>query len=80
MNSKTIKLTALASLGALALTGCVTPVDYGKIPHAAYVADPRCTGQPGATVDEAALPLFFVTSRLPDCRTDAIILTNHRGD
>ncbi len=65
---------------ALALTGCVTPVDYGKIPHAAYVADPRCTAQPGATVDEAALPLFFVTSRLPDCRTDAISLTNHRGD
>ena len=66
---------------ALALTGCVvTPVDYGKIPHADYVADPRCTAQPGAPVDGAALPLFFVTSRLPDCRTDDIRLMSHRGD
>ena len=30
MNSKTIKLTALASLGALALTGCVTDPETGK--------------------------------------------------
>jgi esterase/lipase superfamily enzyme len=65
---------------ALALTGCVTPVDYGKIPHAAYVADPRCTAAAGASVDAEALPLFFVTSRLPDCRTDTISLLNHRGD
>ena len=65
---------------ALALVGCVAPVDYGKIPHAAYVADPRCTAQAGAVVDDTALPLFFVTSRLPDCRTDAVSLLNHRGD
>lgn len=70
----------MVASAALALTGCVTPVDYGKIPHAAYVADPRCTAQPGAAVDDAALPLFFVTSRLPDCRTDPIGLINHRGD
>lgn len=69
-----------ALLLSIALGGCVTPVDYGKIPHAAYVADPRCTAQPGAAVDETALPLFFVTSRLPDCRTDHITLINHRGD
>jgi esterase/lipase superfamily enzyme len=75
-----VRHLAVAS-AALALGGCVvTPVDYGKVPHAAYVADPRCTAQPGAAVDEAALPLFFVTSRLPDCRTDAISLTNHRGE
>ena len=30
MNSKTIKLTALASIGALALTGCVTDPETGK--------------------------------------------------
>lgn len=71
----------LPALLALPLAGCVvTPVDYGKIPHVAYVADPRCTAEAGAAVAEAALPLFFVTSRLPDCRIDAITLTNHRGD
>jgi len=68
------------ALAALGLTGCVTPVDYGKIPHAAYVADPRCSAQPGAAIDGAGLPLFFVTSRLPDCRADAIILHHHRAD
>ncbi len=70
---------AVAS-AALALAACVAPVDYGKVRHAAYVADPRCTAQAGAPVDEDALPLFFVTSRLPDCRADAITLLNHRGD
>lgn len=68
------------ALAALGLTGCVTPVDYGKIPHAAYVADPRCTAQPGAAIDEAGLPLFVVTSRLPDCRSDTIALLHHRAD
>lgn len=70
----------MVASAALALSGCIAPVDYGPIRHAAYVADPRCTAQAGAPVDEAALPLFFVTSRLPDCRTEAIALTNHRGD
>ena len=70
----------MVASAALVLAGCVTPVDYGKVRHADYVADPRCTAQPGAAVDEAVLPLFFVTSRLPDCRTDAITLLGHRGD
>lgn len=62
------------------LTGCITPVDYGKVRHADYVADPRCTAQPGAAVDGEALPLFFATSRLPDCRTADIRLQQYRGD
>ena len=70
----------LAFALALPLAGCATAVDYGKVPHSAYVADARCTAQAGAEVDTAALPLFFVTSRLPDCRTPDIRLTNHRGD
>lgn len=65
---------------ALALAGCAATVDYGKIPHANYVADARCAPQPGATIDSAALPLFFATSRLPDCRTADISLLSHRGD
>lgn len=70
---------AVAS-AAIALSGCITPVNYGKVRHADYVADPRCTAQPGAVVDETAFPLFFVTSRLPDCRTDDVRLMIYRGD
>ncbi len=68
------------AFAALTLTGCIAPVNYGKVRHADYVADPRCTAQPGAAIDEAALPLFFVTSRLPDCRGDEIRLLVYRGD
>jgi esterase/lipase superfamily enzyme len=68
------------ALAALGLAGCITPVDYGDIRHADYIADARCTAQPGAPVDETALPLFFVTSRLPDCRTDDLRLLVYRGD
>jgi esterase/lipase superfamily enzyme len=75
----TLRHLAVA-VAALALSGCITPVDYGKVRHADYVADPRCTAQPGAPVDEAELPLFFVTSRLPDCRADPVHLLNYRGD
>ena len=66
---------------ALSLSGCsLAAVDYGKVRHAEYVADPRCTAQPGAVVDGDARPLFFATTRLPDCRTSDISLLRHRGD
>lgn len=67
-------------LSALTLSACAATVDYGKVRHADYVADPRCTAQAGAPVDGDALPLFFATTRLPDCRTETISLLNHRGD
>jgi len=71
----------LATLALVPLSGCsIAAVDYGKIRHADYVADPRCAPQPGATVDGEALPYFFATSRLPDCRTPEIELLRHRGD
>ena len=70
----------MVASAALLLSGCVSAVDYGKVRHADYVADPRCTAQPGAVVDEAVMPLFFATSRLPDCRTPDIRLLTHRGD
>ncbi|HJS12066.1 alpha/beta hydrolase [Sphingopyxis sp.] len=71
----------LVAGAALTLSGCsIAAVDYGEIRHADYVADPRCTAQPGAPIDGEALPLFFATSRLPDCRTDTISLLRHRGD
>ncbi len=75
---KPVRHLAVAS-AALTLAGCITPVQYGDVRHADYVADPRCTAEAGAPVTSDALPLFFVTSRLPDCRSTAIILTPHRG-
>ncbi len=66
-------------LAALALSGCA--VQYGPVPHGRYVADTRCapTGLEQAP-DAIALPLFFATSRLPDCRAADIKLLHHRGD
>ena len=62
------------------LAGCVTPVDYGKIPHADYVAPERCNPPATDSVESSDRPYFFVTSRLPDCLTEKISLLNHRGD
>ncbi|WP_081944701.1 alpha/beta hydrolase [Sphingopyxis sp. MWB1] len=76
---RSIKLAAMASLCAT-LAACATGVEYGGIRHSAYVAEPRCAPQPGGNVDGATLPLFVATTRLPDCRTDAISLLRHRGD
>ncbi|WP_439568474.1 alpha/beta hydrolase [Sphingopyxis sp.] len=70
----------MVATAALTLSGCIAAVDYGKVRHADYVADPRCTAQPGAVIDGDALPLFFATSRLPDCRSSDISLLRHRGD
>ena len=62
------------------IAGCVTPVEYGKIPHSAYVAPDRCNPTAATPEDESARPFFFVTSRLPDCLTENINMLNHRGD
>jgi esterase/lipase superfamily enzyme len=78
------RLATKARWGILALpwllAACVTPVDYGKIPHSDYVAPARCN--PAATSQPSGndKPFFFVTSRLPDCLTENISLLNHRGD
>ena len=54
------------------------------MPHAAYVADPRCGAEPPApssaqgSVDPAAL--FIATSRLPDCRAPELALTLYRSE
>ncbi len=70
----------LLAPAAFTLSGCAATVDYGKINHADYADAPRCSAQPGAAVDSESLPLFFATSRLPDCRTSNIRLLTHRGD
>lgn len=74
------RLRLLAPLFVFLLAGCVTGVEYGKIAHVDYVDAPRCAPAIGTPVDAAALPLFVVTSRLPDCRSPDIQLLHHRGD
>ena len=70
---------AMLMLATVSLSGCA--VQYGKVPHSAYVAPPRCAPTGAEAVpDAAAFPLFFVTSRLPDCRNDAVVMLSHRGD
>jgi len=62
------------------VTACISPVQYGDIPHANYVENERC--RPGIQSSEVLSdkPYFAVTSRLPDCRTDQIALLNQRSD
>lgn len=66
-------------LAALSLPGCA--VQYGTVPHSEFVAAARCAPDMAeAAPDPALMPLFFVTSRLPDCRRDAVQMLSHRGD
>ena len=62
------------------MAGCVTPVEYGDIPHSAYVAPERCNPTAATRVQQDDKPFFFVTSRLPNCLTENISLLHHRGD
>ncbi|QTD57255.1 alpha/beta hydrolase [Parasphingorhabdus cellanae] len=68
----------------LMAAACISPVDYGPIRHADYVANGRCDPVENSAAtndpDTAEKPFFVVTSRLPDCRADDIKLLNHRGD
>lgn len=64
----------------MSLSACGIAVNYGKVPHSQYIADPRCRVNPAAKPAAANLPYFVVTSRLPDCRGPDVRLTNQRGD
>lgn len=66
---------------SIALSACASTVDYGKISHARYVEDPRCSATPAAQTS-ARLPeaVFLITSRLPDCRGPDVTLTSFRGE
>ena len=70
---------ALAALIIAGLSGC-TVVDYGKVRHADYASAPECNPMVGQSVsDSRATPYFFVTSRLPDCRSTPVQLLQHRS-
>ena len=64
---------------ALTLSGCISPVDYGKIRHTDYVADPRCAAQPGATVDEVANLVVYTCSPLASATTGAALRVDGGG-
>jgi len=64
----------------LLLSACVSPVDYGSVRHSEYVADDRCNPKDTDASHASGQPYFFVTSRLPDCRSTNLKLINHRGD
>jgi esterase/lipase superfamily enzyme len=70
----------LLLLMPLLLTGCTVAVEYGDVPHSTLAENPRCNPVQNAIGDVAGKDHFIVTSRLPDCRSDNIQLTNHRGD
>jgi esterase/lipase superfamily enzyme len=73
------RLAAMLAL-ILSLSGCISGIKYGDVPHAAFVADPRCNPQNADVTDMSDKPLFAVTSRLPDCRSGNVLLTNFRSD
>ena len=62
------------------LSACGAAVNYGPVRHAELVLDAKCNP---ASTDAGAIAgkdYFIVTSRLPDCRSADIRLTNHRSD
>ncbi len=67
---------------AMAISGCAATANYGKVPHAQYVADPRCASEPSAALDRQVSEdaLFVTTSRLPDCRGTTIALSRFRAE
>ncbi len=74
------KLRFCLCLLPILVTACVSPVRYGAIPHADYVASDRC--RPGALPADmlADKPYFAVTSRLPDCRSEPVELLSQRSE
>jgi Alpha/beta hydrolase of unknown function (DUF900) len=65
---------------ALGLSGCITGIKYGDVPHATLAADERCDPVDAKSPVWNNKPIFAVTSRLPDCRTALLKLTDFRTD
>jgi esterase/lipase superfamily enzyme len=62
------------------LSGCTVAVAYGDVPHRTLAENPRCNPAQNDSAAIAGKDYFIVTSRLPDCRGDNSVLTNHRAD
>ena len=67
-------------LAPLVLSGCGVAVEYGDIPHSQLTESPRCNPASSDAGAIAGKDYFAVTSRLPDCLGDNVLLTNHRTD
>jgi hypothetical protein len=67
-------------LAPLVLSGCGVAVEYGDIPHSQLAENPRCNPASSDAGAIAGKDYFAVTSRLPDCLGDNVLLTNHRTD
>jgi esterase/lipase superfamily enzyme len=67
-------------LAPLVLSGCGVAVQYGDIPHSQLAESPRCNPASSDTGAIGGKEYFAVTSRLPDCLGDNVLLTNHRTD
>ena len=78
--NRSLRLSSLILCLPLLTTACISPVDYGKVRHADFVANERCDPAPNENQTHAETRFFVVTSRLPDCRTQRVKLVNHRGD
>ncbi len=65
---------------SLGLSACVSGINYGDVPHSQYVADARCGPQGEDAQALAGKEYFLATTRLPDCRTADIALTNKRSE
>jgi pimeloyl-ACP methyl ester carboxylesterase len=68
------------ALFGLALSACSASVDYGKVRHSQFVADPRCNPVEPTGNSFAVDALFVATTRLPDCRAPDLVLTSFRSE
>ena len=64
----------------LLVSACISPVEYGPVPHSDYVANERCRPEVQPSQQFADKPYFAVTSRLPDCRAEPVALLSQRSD
>jgi esterase/lipase superfamily enzyme len=62
------------------LSGCISAIKYGDVPHVQLSSDPRCNPQESSAAGITGKPMFAVTSRLPDCRGANAFLTDYRSD
>jgi hypothetical protein len=74
-----IRLLLILAL-SISLSGCISGIKYGNVPHAALAADERCDPLDAKNAVWANKPVFGVTSRLPDCRGTPLKLTDFRTD
>jgi pimeloyl-ACP methyl ester carboxylesterase len=76
-----MKLWTLPAFTAIfALSGCVSAISYGDVPHSQLSAAPQCNPLASDVIEVADKPFFAVTSRRPDCRRSIIDLTSFRSE